>query len=244
MLGGAVASLVSGLGACEPPPAPGTLRIGSSPTGVPFSFVDPWSNRFTGAMIDTAQAVTDALHLAADFRVVTFSALIPSLMAGKIDMIAAALVRTPERARRVDFSAPVMRYAGAVVLPRGASDRVRTLADLRGLRVGAQVGTLFAEQLAQAGVREVATYDNLADILRDLANGRIAAGYGDAPILRYQLRVGPERPVQLARQFQPPAWQDLCLVLRRADPRLAQVNRAVAALRSRDLSQIINRWGV
>jgi len=73
------------------------LRIGSSPTGVPFSFVDPWSNELTGSMVDTAALVARAIGRVPDLRITSFGALIPSLTAGKIDLIAAAMLRTPER---------------------------------------------------------------------------------------------------------------------------------------------------
>ncbi|MEI9851427.1 MAG: transporter substrate-binding domain-containing protein [Sphingomonas sp.] len=102
---------------------PGAVVIGSSPTGVPFSFVDPWTNALAGSMVDTAKAIAGVLGLAPDLRITSFSALIPSLLAGKIDMVAAAILRTPEREKIVDFSKPVYAYSGALVV-RG-DDRAR-----------------------------------------------------------------------------------------------------------------------
>ncbi|MCJ2182165.1 ABC transporter substrate-binding protein [Novosphingobium sp. 1949] len=232
------------LGGCQVARADGALRIGSSPTGVPFSFVDPWSNAFTGAMIEVADATIARMHMQATYEIIPFSALIPSLLAGKIDLIAAALLRTAARERVAAFSQPLMRYSGGVVLPARSRLAVHRLEDLRGHRVGAQVGTVFIDQLAKAGVREVVTYDGLADILRDLANGRIAAGYGDAPILAYQLRVGPERPLRLAREFAPPARLDLCFVTRVGDPLLDRVNAAITELGPKTLGAVARKWEI
>jgi polar amino acid transport system substrate-binding protein len=234
--------LVAVLGGCGARTDAGTLRIGSSPTGVPFSFVDPWTNTFTGSMIDIATLVVRSVGLQPDFRITPFSALIPSLLAGKIDMIAAALLRTPEREAVVGFSDPVYAYQGAVVVPDRAAGRVPNLAALRGRRVGAQVGTRFVDQLADAGVEEVATYDGLADILRDLENGRIEAGYGDAPILAYQLRVGPKRAVHLAAEFRAPDSEALCLIMRRDDPRLGTIDAAIARLLPAAIPQVNAKW--
>ena len=55
------------------------------------------------------------------------------------------------------------------------------------MTVGVQVGTRFFEQLQAAGAKQVKTYDNLMDMLRDLSADRIGAAYGDEPILAYEL---------------------------------------------------------
>lgn len=221
---------------------PGEIIVGSSPTGVPYSFVDPWTNSFTGAMIDTVRAVTGALRLKPEFAITPFSALVPSLVARKIDMIAAAMLRTPEREKIVAFSDPIFPYPAGLVVRRENRTSYPDLTALRGLRVGAQVGTRFVDQLRDAGVDQVKTYDALADILRDVSFGRLDAGYGDEPVLRYQLRVGPKRNARLVPEFRAPLLEQLCLVTRKGDPLLARVNTAIASLKDREIPAIKQRW--
>lgn len=223
---------------------PGAIVIGSSPTGVPFSFVDPWTNALAGSMVDTAKAIAGVLGLAPDMRITSFSALIPSLVAGKIDMVAAAILRTPEREKIVDFSKPVYAYSGALVVGGGDRGRYPELRALAGRRVGVQVGTRYVDQLKEAGVTGIATYDGLSDILRDLGNGRIDAGYGDEPILRHQLRVGPKRNARIAEGFTAPSREPVCLVLRKGDPLRARVDAAIDRLAAADLPAIVRRWGL
>jgi polar amino acid transport system substrate-binding protein len=223
---------------------PHVMIVGSSPTGVPFSFVDPWTNALAGSMVDTARAVVTAIGMRADFQITPFAALIPSLTAGKIDVIAAAILRTPEREKIVAFSDPVYAYAGALVVRGENAHDYPDLASLAGLRVGAQVGTRFVDQLATAHVTQISTYDGLSDMLRDLGIGRIDAAYGDEPILRYQLRVGPHRDVRLVEGFRAPAREELCLVLRKGDPRLPGIDTAIAKLRQAAIPQIISHWGL
>lgn len=223
---------------------PSEVMIGSSPTGVPFSFVDPWTNQLTGSMVDTATAIVAATGGKTGTAITPFSALIPSLVAHKIDMIAAALLRTPERERIVAFSDPVYSYAGTLVVR--ASER-RSFPDLRSLHdvpVGAQIGSRFIDQLTDAGVSNVASYESLVDILRDLENGRIDVAYGDEPILRYQLRVGTRRAVRIVEQFRAPAQEQLCLVMRRGDPRLPAINAAIGRLAADAIPAINRKWGL
>lgn len=221
---------------------PGELLVGSSPTGVPFSFVDPRTNQLTGSMIDAASAVLGALKLRPQFRVVPFSALIPSLRAGKVDMISAALLRTREREQVAAFSEPVLSYPAGIVVRAEDTNRYPDLAALRRLRVGVQVGTRFVDQLQAAGIGNIATYDSLADILRELSFGRIEAGYGDEPILRYQLRVGPKRNARLVTEFRPPTIEHLCFVLRLGDPILPTLNAEIVRTRAALAGDIASRW--
>ncbi|HEV7343248.1 MAG TPA: transporter substrate-binding domain-containing protein [Sphingopyxis sp.] len=231
------------LSACaRQPRAPGELWVGSSPTGVPFSYVDPATNELTGAMIDIAQIVLRELGMNGDYRAAPFAALIPSLTTGRIDMIAAAMQRTPERAEIVDFSAPVFSYGGGLVVRKEDRGSYPALAAVREMRVGAQVGTRFVDQLLGAGVTRVKTYDGLGEIVRDLANGRIDAGYGDEPILRYQLRVGPKRPVRMASEFTPPVEEDLCLIVAKGSRLLPRLNAAILRLKAAEIRAILQHW--
>ena len=75
---------------------PHVVVVGASPSGVPFSYVDPATNRLTGAMVDIAEMLLKRLGLQADFRIVPFASLVPSLMTGRIDLIAAEMLRTPQ----------------------------------------------------------------------------------------------------------------------------------------------------
>ena len=241
----AMLGLIAGLplAACtQKQRGPNEIWVGSSPTGVPFSFVDPATNELTGAMIDIARAVLRHLGIEGDYRAAPFSALIPSLTTGRVDMIAAAMQRTPDRAKIVDFSAPVFSYGGGLVVRSDDRAAYPSLSAARRLRVGAQVGTRFVDQLYAAGVSRVTTYDGLGEIVRDLANGRIDAGYGDDPILRYQLRVGPRRPVRMAAGFRPPVREDLCLIVAKGSALLPRLDDAIAHLKAAEIPAILHHW--
>lgn len=225
--------------------APGALVVGSTATGAPFSFLDIKTNKLTGAMIDIAHAVAAKAALQIKVETTTFAALVPSLTARKIDIVAAGILRTPEREKVVAFTDPVYAYGGGVIVAQNQTRSIRALSDLKGLAVGAQVGTRFVEQLAQAGVTEVKTYDNLGDILQDLGNGRIAAGYGDAPILAHRLRTTPNPALRLVSDFQPPSHEDVCLLVRKDDPALlAKLNTAIGQIKATEIAAILAKWSL
>jgi polar amino acid transport system substrate-binding protein len=223
---------------------PHTLVVGASPTGVPFSYVDPASNRLTGAMVDIAAMLATQLGMVADMRVVPFAALVPSLTTGRIDLIAAAMLRTPAREALVGFSHAVFAYAGALALRGDDPGHYPDLRSVAALRVGAQIGTRFVDQLHEAGVAQIATYQGLGDMLRDLAHGRIDAAYGDAPILHHILAVGPRWHLRMPAEFRAPAKEPLCLIARRGSPLLARINAQLAGPARDAVSPILDHWGL
>ena len=223
---------------------PHVLVVGASPTGVPFSYVDPATNRLTGAMVDIAAMLAGALGMVAEMRVVPFAALVPSLTTGRIDLIAAAMLRTPAREALVGFSQAVFAYAGALALRGDDATPCPDLASLRNRRVGAQIGTRFVDQLREAGVSRIATYQGLGDMLRDLAHGRIDAAYGDAPILRHILAVGPRWHLRMPDEFRSPGEEPLCLIARRGSPLLARIDAQLAGPARAAIGPILHRWGL
>ncbi len=222
-----------------------TYLVGSTATGVPFSFLDLKTNQLTGAMVDIVRAIAQDAGLKIDMRVMAFGALLPSLLSRKIDIISAAMLKTPAREKVVDFSEPVYSYGGGLIVPARDTRDYRRIEDLKGLTVGVQVGTRFFDQLQAAGAKEVKTYDNLIEMLGDLSAGRIDAAYGDAPIFAYQVSQARMKKARFVRSFQPPSVEQVCLVVRKGDAELlGRLNPAVQRIRSGAIKSAIERWSL
>jgi len=237
-------ALVS-LAAPRAQPAGKTYIVGSTATGVPFSFIDVKTNTLTGAMVDIVKAVAADAGLQIDVRVTAFAALIPSLTSRKIDIISAAMLKTAAREKVVDFSEPVYSYGAGLVVLANDTRNYQRIEDLKGLTVGVQVGTRFFEQLQSAGAKQVKTYDSLMDMLLDLSVERINAAYGDAPIFAYELGQLKVQKARLAKSFKPPSIEDVCLVVRKGEPELlGRLNAAVKRIQTTKIKAIIDRWGL
>jgi polar amino acid transport system substrate-binding protein len=89
----------------------GVLRFGTASVTEPFSFVDG-SQQVVGFDVELAARVAQRLDLKLEIVNLEFGALIPALIAGKVDMIGACITITEERAKQVLFSAPY--YTGGV----------------------------------------------------------------------------------------------------------------------------------
>ena len=224
-----------------------TYNVGATATGIPFTFLDVKSNSIQGMMVDTVQAVAAAGGFKVDVRQTVFSALIPSLTSNRIDIISAAMLRTPARAEVVDFSDPVYSYGEGLIVKADDPKRYTALADLKGEIVGAQVGTVFLDTLTKMGIfKEVRSYDSVADLTRDLALGRIKAGLGDQPIIAYQIQQKTFQVVKLAEDYKSVNVGDVCLVVRKGDTELlTRLNKAIAAVKADGtLKKIVDKWGI
>ena len=89
----------------------GVLRLGTAAVTEPFSFVDA-SRNVVGLDIELAQHVAHKLGRRLEVVDMDFGAMIPALLSGKVDAIAACITITEERAKSVLFSEPY--YAGGI----------------------------------------------------------------------------------------------------------------------------------
>ena len=220
-------------------------KVGATATGIPFTFLDIKSGNIQGRMVDAVEAVGKAGGFDTEIQQTTFAALIPSLTSSKIDLISAAMLKTPEREKVVKYSDPIFSYGEGLIVKADDAKPYKSMDDLAGEVVGAQVGTVFLDALNKhGGFKEVRSYDSIPDMMRDLSLGRIKAAFGDRPIIAYQLAQGKNRDVKLSDTYVPVVMGDVCLVMRQGDSeKLAQVNRGIAAIKADGtLQRIIEKW--
>ncbi len=196
-------------------------------------------------MVDIIRAVGEDAGFSTEVKMLPFNALIPSLTSGRIRLIAAAMVITPARQEIVDFSEPVYSYGEALIVAASDPREYESLEDLKGKVVGAQVGTVYIDALQASGLfPEVKIYDSIADILRDVGVGRIEAGFGDHPIVDYQLGLGTHPEARLVGSYQPRIVGSIGIGVRKGDGELlGRINESLARLKaSGTIDRIVADW--
>jgi polar amino acid transport system substrate-binding protein len=81
----------------------GTIVLGTAAITEPFSFIGP-AQQVTGFDIELAYYIARELDMNLEIVDMEFGSLIPALISGKVDMIAALITITDERAERILFS--------------------------------------------------------------------------------------------------------------------------------------------
>ena len=223
------------------------LKVGSTPTGAPFTFLDTKTNTIEGLMVDLITAIGKDAGFSVQVEPMQFSTLVASLTSNKIDIISAAMLATAARKEVIDFSDPVYTYGEGLIVPKTDTKNYTSAEDLKGEVIGAQVGTAYVDALKKTGLfAEVKAYDSIPDILRDVNTGRLKAGYADYPILAHNLRQGSFPEVRLVETYKPATVGTVAIGVRKGDQELkAKINASLATLKENGtLANILDKWGL
>ena len=158
-----------------------TLIVGTSGAYPPYEFHGQ-SGDLVGFDIDMTEAIAKKLGKKLQWLDMTFDSLLPSLMANKIDLVSAGLSATPERAKRVNFSAPYEISFSAFVT--GVENPPKDTDELAGKVVAVQIGTVQENFARSLGNVEVKTFQKFDDCVREVVLGRAAATLMDIPVAK------------------------------------------------------------
>ena len=222
------------------------LKVGSTPTGVPFTFLDTKTNTIQGIMVDLIREVAKDAGFRVEVEGMPFATLIPSLTGNKIDIIAAAMYITPPRLEVINFSNPIYTYGEGLIVPKKDTKAYAKLEDLKGMIVGAQKGTAYVEPLQKSGLfPEVKIYDNIPAILADVNAGRIGAGFADKPIAAYNLQQGLFPETRVVNTYTSTLTGSVGIGVRKADAELLKrINASLDKLqKDGTIKRILAKWG-
>lgn len=158
-----------------------TLIMYTNAEFAPFEYFE--GEKVVGVDADIASEIAKDLGKKIVIQHIDFDSLIPSLVAGKADFVAAGMTITPEREQEVDFSIPYVESIQNLISKKGSE--LKTMEDLKGKKIGVQLGTTGDLAVSDAvnkegGVlyktgAEVKTYANALEAAQDLLTGRINA---------------------------------------------------------------------
>lgn len=224
-----------------------TMKVGATPTGAPFTFLNTGTGKIDGVMVDVVRAIGKEAGFDVQVEPLLFSALIGSLTSKRIDMISAAMYITPAREQIVSFSKPVFQYGEGVLVPQSDTHNYKSFADMKGMVVGAQVGTTQVDAMQKSGVfKEIKLYESGADMLSDLKAGRVQAVVFDNPIMVYNEKKGNYPGMRVVDSYVPTQIGKVGIAMQKGDPAmLAKVNAAIDKLKANGtLDAIYKKWGV
>lgn len=160
----------------------GKIVMGTEATYPPYEYLDDNAN-FAGCDIWLAQQIADALGVSLEIIDMGFDGIIPAVQAGQVDIGIAAFTRTDERAEVIDFSDLYETSAQLLIVKAGNADLYATKDAMKGLQVGAQLGTiqsqLIEKALPDSTLFELPTYPELA---LETINGNIVGFVVDSAV--------------------------------------------------------------
>jgi polar amino acid transport system substrate-binding protein len=165
---------------------PGQITVGSDTSFPPFESLN--GANAEGFDVDLVAAIAKAEGLTSVFKTETFDTLIPTLKAGgKFDLIASAMTITDERKQEIDFSDPYIDSNQSLAVKKGSP--IKTLADLKGKKVGVQSGTT-GEALAKekAAGATLVPFKTATDAFAALQAGNVDGVVNDLPVTAFLVK--------------------------------------------------------
>jgi len=226
---------------------PALLRwAGDAEGGAPYVEADPGNpSQVVGFDVEVAGVIAKGLGRVPEFVEIAFSSIDQSIARGDADIGLSGIEDTP--AHRAAFAVTVPYYEFREVLSVRSGDvaRFKTLADLRGRRVGTLGGTIAYEILLKAerdqGIQAV-SYDDDVHPYSDLVLGRLDAVLLDNVLAERRRRTTPG----FVTQADAVAVSHYVGLMASANGALRdRVNEVLkAAMRDGTLERIFRKWNV
>lgn len=195
----------------------GVLRVGTTPTYVPFEMTDK-QGRIIGFEIDLLHAMSRALGVELELVAVPYTDLLSGLMAKKFDLIGSGMTVTQERNLKLNFSDSFIVVGQTVLLHPRLAGTVSSIEDLdeAGYRIAVIEGTT-GEAAAQRflGAARLKSFATPEEGVREVVEGKADALIHDAP---YNLiaMARPENSALLTLE-QPFTFEPLAFGLKKGD---------------------------
>lgn len=211
-------------------------------SGAPYVFVDPNDpKKMTGFEKDIIERLAEKMGRKLVFVQNEWDSLVPGLDRGDYDIAANGIEITPEREEQVLFSIPYYATFEQIIV-RATDNRIKTLEDLDGKKVGTLKASLAHHILQKKTQSQIVFYEEENSGYNDVENGRIDSFFIDYPIaLFYAIPNKKLKPVGV-----PIGKMFYGIAISKKNPELLhEINDGLRQLfESDDLEKILAKWNL
>ena len=219
------------------------LVVASDATWPPMEFLDT-DKKVIGYAVDYINAVAKEAGLDIDVRNTAWDGIFAALESNQADIIASSVTITDQRKKAMDFSDPYCEIVQAVVVPAGVE--ITSLEELRGKRVGGQIGTTgLIQTLPKAKIpAQIKTYDEVGLALEDVVKGNLDAVICDGPVAMFYANKKKEYNNKLKVAFYTDDVEHYGFAVRKGDKELVEkLNAGIKAVKGKGIEKkIAEKW--
>lgn len=192
----------------------GTLRVGMD-VFVPWAMKDK-KGELIGFEVDVAKQLAQDMGVKVEFVPTKWSGIIPSLIAGKFDVIIGGMTATPERNLKINFTAPYYHTGQALLANRKMTESY-TLDDFNkpevtlAARLGSTAALAAKARFPKAALR---LFDDEPAAVQEVKNGRVHAMVAGQPLPAHSAAGAPEILKDYPEQLQ---QEPICMGIRKGD---------------------------
>ncbi|MDF1540587.1 MAG: transporter substrate-binding domain-containing protein [Candidatus Thorarchaeota archaeon] len=160
----------------------GTLIVGTSADYPPFESLDS-ENNVVGFDADLMEYIGDYMNVTIVWQNMDFDSLVGACSAGTIDVIAAAMFISEERAAVLSHSIPYLQTEMSIVAMNDSSLSISNLEDLSGETVGVQTGSIEDTTISDVSGVSVTRFATADLMFAALDAGTVDAIFVDTPVV-------------------------------------------------------------
>jgi polar amino acid transport system substrate-binding protein len=196
--------------------ANGVLKFGTAAISEPMSYYDGQKN-VVGFDIEFASYIAKKLGKRLEVVDMEFGAMIPALIAGKVDMIGAGLSITEERAKSVLFSRSYYKSGLAAMVEDGSKNiskdsskedpeesgtKMKSIGEIKTKRIGVLLGSIHDSYATRTFPKAtILQYQNISDMLFGLNSNKVDVAFMDHTGLKDVFNKNPDLGVLAENVF-------------------------------------------
>lgn len=223
----------------------GKIIVGTEATFPPFEGISPEDGKtVVGFDMDIAAAVAKKLGVELEIVDMSFEGIIPSLETEKIDFAAAGMNVTEKRAQSVDFS-QIYYKGGQVLVVKEDNDKIKKYDDLKGKKIGAQLGTTSAEVAQKIEGVNFEVLNKVDQLMLSAKNGMIDGVVVDDTVgVEYVNKMGGLKIVKIPEFNE--GEEGMGIAVAKGNKELLQViNDTLSELKANgEFDKLTNKWGL
>ncbi len=218
-----------------------SITVATDATWPPMEMVDENKN-IVGFDIDFLTAVANEAGFEVTFKNTAWDGIFAGIAAGKYDAIISSVTITEERQKTMDFSLPYINAGQILVVTKDS--KALKLADLKGSKVGAQIGTTGSFEIKKTEGVELKAYDEIGLAFEDMAAGRISGIVCDTPVAANYALQREEYKEKFKIVGEPFTDEYYGVVVRKGNKKLLDlINKGIKAVQEKGINkQLEKKW--
>lgn len=219
-----------------------SIKVATDATWPPMEMVDA-NKHIVGYDIDFLNAVAKEAGITVEFKNTAWDGIFAGLDSGQYDAIISSVTITDERKAKYDFTDAYTSIGQILVVPK--TDKTsKTIADLKGKKVGSQIGTTATMEVKKVAGVESKTYDEIGLAFEDMAAGRISGVVCDEPVAAHFALQKKEYGEKFKIVGKPFTKEGYGIVVKKGNKDLVAIlNKGIKAVKTKKLdAKIHNKW--
>lgn len=220
----------------------GVLVCGTLGNAEPFSFPNPQTRDIQGYDVDFCNAIAKSLGVKMELKLISVAARIPELQQGRVDVLAANLGWSPERAEQIGYSDSY--YVSLQKVAAKRSEGFKAVSDLAGKRVSAPKGSSTELGLRKAlPTAKTITFQDGSAAFLAMQQGKVEGfAVSEMMLIKFKQQVEGTTPIDI---LEPPLFTEAWGIgMRKDEPGMIKhVNGVLQQMeKSGEAAKVFEKW--